>query len=458
MFLEDARNISKMISEKLIDVIITSPPYGDLKDYDAEHQIGYGQNYLKEYLPSLESVFKQCYDITKDTGSLWIVADTFKKKGTVQLLPFQIAEICSKAGWKLSDIIIWDKGKTLPWSHKGRLRNTFEYILLFIKSKNYKFYVDRIKDPVDLKEWWVKYPERYSLQGKVPSNIWRIPIPVQGSWSQGGFEHYCPFPPELVERIIMLCSDPGDVIMDPFFGSGVVLAQAQCMNRAYIGFEINKEYVDVFQKKTLPAVKARWEDVCGQTTSMEQKRREFEQNIRKLRILKYPKMLAKKLIQTHPEESGGIEALVVLENKEKKLSPKELKTKFAGVNIYIVTNARPSVLDKFRNEIDHLQRIPPLSKFGLISKVKLISRRRALAVFLKMGEVSNDFYFYVGGKVHSYNKRVSLNEIAMLLFLEEWGYQKKMEFPLIISPIGIEQQIKHTWFQKGLPFNENGGE
>ena len=61
VFLEDARNISKTISEKLIDVIITSPPDGDLKDYDAENQIGYGQNYLREYLPSLESVFKQCY-------------------------------------------------------------------------------------------------------------------------------------------------------------------------------------------------------------------------------------------------------------------------------------------------------------------------------------------------------------------------------------------------------------
>ena len=136
--IDDARNLGKAIMEEVVDVIITSPPYANLKNYNCNGQIGFGQNYTKEYLPALADVFGQCLRVTKKTGSLWIVSDTFKKRGVIQLLPFHIADLCTGAGWKLRDIIIWDKTKSLPWSNKGRLRNTFEYILFFTKTHQYK--------------------------------------------------------------------------------------------------------------------------------------------------------------------------------------------------------------------------------------------------------------------------------------------------------------------------------
>ncbi|MFH1194431.1 MAG: site-specific DNA-methyltransferase [bacterium] len=164
----DARQLLNTIKLPLVDLIITSPPYADLKNYGTRDQIGFGQNYEMEYLPALKNVFFQCYATTKENGAMWIVVDTFKKYGQLKLLPFDVARICAECGWILRDIIIWDKGKTLPWSHKGQLRNRFEYILFFTKTNNYKYYVDRIKDPIDLKEWWVKYPERYSQKEKNP--------------------------------------------------------------------------------------------------------------------------------------------------------------------------------------------------------------------------------------------------------------------------------------------------
>src|SRR5207253_1419630 len=146
----------------------------------------------------------------------------------------------SGVGWLLKDIIIWNKTRTLPWSGHGQFRRIFEYILFFAKTSAFKYHVDRIKEPDDLKEWWVKYPERYSPKGKVPSSIWTFPIPVQGSFSRSNFRHFCPFPSSLIERILLLTTDLGDCVFDPFAGSGVVLAQAKAMGRRFIGCDVNK--------------------------------------------------------------------------------------------------------------------------------------------------------------------------------------------------------------------------
>ena len=144
--ISDARLLKTRIKEKIVDVTITSPPYWKLKDYGSESQIGFGQRY-ETYLADIKNIFRDVFDITKETGSLWIVIDTFKKGGETHLLPFDVANCLRNVGWKLQDIVIWVKDKNLPWSHKGKLRNIYEYILFFSKSSNFKFYVDRIKEP-----------------------------------------------------------------------------------------------------------------------------------------------------------------------------------------------------------------------------------------------------------------------------------------------------------------------
>ena len=151
----DARELSSILHRECIDVTITSPPYWALKDYGASKQIGTKQSY-EDYLLSLQNIFRQIFANTKQSGSLWVIADTFKHRSKIKLLPFELVNILEPVGWKLCDIIIWNKTKTLPWSRKAQLRNIFEYILFFTKSGSFKYYLDRVKEPEHLKQWWVK--------------------------------------------------------------------------------------------------------------------------------------------------------------------------------------------------------------------------------------------------------------------------------------------------------------
>ena len=132
----DARSISEFFpSEEFVDVTITSPPYWNLKNYGSRQQVGFGQTY-ESYLDDLEQIFTSIYRVTKRTGSLWVVADTIKHKGELKLFPFDLADRLKKIGWIHHDIIIWNKDKSLPWSHRGKLRNIFEYILFFSKGSH----------------------------------------------------------------------------------------------------------------------------------------------------------------------------------------------------------------------------------------------------------------------------------------------------------------------------------
>jgi len=141
----DAFSLVSSLPPGGVDVTITSPPYGSMKDYGAKDQIGHGQTY-EEYLDSVCRIFEGLLQKTKETGSLWIVADTFKHRSQLRLLPFDLAARLTNVGWKLQDVIIWNKTKTLPWSRQGQLRRTFEYILFFSKNRDFKYFVSRIKE------------------------------------------------------------------------------------------------------------------------------------------------------------------------------------------------------------------------------------------------------------------------------------------------------------------------
>jgi len=438
VYQQSATTLADIIKKPIVDVIVTSPPYADLKNYGVEGQIGYGQDYENEYLPSLKNVFQQCFRISKPTASLWIVVDTFKKNREVKVLPFDIARICKECGWVLTDIVIWEKGKTLPWSHRGQLRNLFEYILFFTKSKSHKYYVDRIKDPIELKEWWVKYPERYSFGGKNPSNLWRIPIPVQGSWAPNGLRHFCPFPPELVERILLLTTDRGDVVLDPFAGSGVVLAQSLCMNRRYIGFEINPSYVLGFKKTVLPAMQAKWSETQKEMLKIERRRREFESKIQILRILKYPKSLIKALQQVSSALAQKVGVILV----EKTARSKARFTKFARIEVTLVLDNADGT-EKLKKHLDVIKSRPPLSKFGLDAQVRI---RLAVECMPDIAHrMNHSIYIYRGGRTHYYDDETTVRAISDKLAWNNWRSMWKNGVPPIVSSLGVRQEIERTW-------------
>ena len=130
----DARGLYSLFRDKsIVDVTITSPPYWNLKDYNSHMQIGCGQTY-ENFMDDLSTVFSEVYQVTKPKGSLWVISDTIKIKGQMKLFPFDLANRLQSVGWMLQDVIIWNKDKTIPWSHKGKMRSIFEYILFFPKG------------------------------------------------------------------------------------------------------------------------------------------------------------------------------------------------------------------------------------------------------------------------------------------------------------------------------------
>src|SRR5262245_55429665 len=117
---KDARKLSDLLGKKIVDVTITSPPYFDLKDYGYSEQIGFGQDY-KTYLENLKLVFEKVYNCSKDSGSLWVIIDSFRRENEVTPLPFDFSNKLKEIGWKLQEVIVWVKDKTVPWAHQGQM-------------------------------------------------------------------------------------------------------------------------------------------------------------------------------------------------------------------------------------------------------------------------------------------------------------------------------------------------
>lgn len=291
----DSRRISEFLSNEVkIQTTISSPPYYDMKDYGVEGQVGFGQSY-SDYLEDIASIFKQVLDRTADDGTLWIIVDTFKRGGSLVLLPFDIADKLKKIGWLLQNIIIWKKDKTIPWASGGFVQRKFEYVLFFSKSQTFKSHGDKVRvyDTSKLKSWWVKYPERYNPKGKAIDEIWEFPIPVQGSWGKEYIRHFCPLPKEMVATMISLSSDEGDLVCDPFSGTGAVLSQAAYMKRNYIGFELNPEYVELCRSYINESLNSGRDEYIKTLDVNVQN--SFEKMILSLKALKYGRLLLVKV-------------------------------------------------------------------------------------------------------------------------------------------------------------------
>jgi DNA modification methylase len=270
-------------------LILTSPPYFDLLNYgDNKKQIGFGEKNYSDYLSTIAQIFQDCYDVSTPDATFWLIVDTFKKDQQVKLFPFDIVNALKekfKNTWLLRDIIIWNKEKNLPWSNNGNFKNQHEYILFFTKGANFKFKLDSVREIADLKKWWKTYPERYSPNGKAPSNIWTFTTPIRG-WGNSNQNHLCPFPFPLVEKILTLSTDEGDLVFDPFSGSGSVLGMAKVMKRNSIGIDVNKKYRSRFKKEVINGAKTYWTKREKELAELKELMKSFKETNGKLRKLK----------------------------------------------------------------------------------------------------------------------------------------------------------------------------
>ena len=257
---------------------VTSPPYYGLRDYGGEeNQIGQEES-PEEFVDQLVEVFRNVREVLTDDGTLWLnIGDSYynyRKDGCIPKqtfsntrqdlpittprrsnklvgykdkdligIPWLLAFALRKDGWYLRQDIIWNKPNPMPESVKDRCTKSHEYIFLLSKSKNYYYDNEAIKEPT-------KENRAGSYSGIAKGNttknkrsVWTVnKKPYKGA-------HFATFPPELIEPCIKAGSQKGDIILDPFIGSGTTAMVAKSLGRHYIGCELHESYNDLIQNR-----------------------------------------------------------------------------------------------------------------------------------------------------------------------------------------------------------------
>lgn len=428
----DARRLELVLSQHssqakpLLSATITSPPYGGLKNYGDPSQIGYGQPW-DEYLMDLRRVFRATFKHTKPDGCLWLVADTLRQRARdgqvwrLEMLPFRLAAEAEREGWILRDIVIWVKDKTLPWSSRGRMRNGFEYVLFLVKSAAYKYHVDRLREPSELEQWWVRYPERYNPQGKAPSNVWAVPIPVQGSWANTAIQHACPLPADLVERMMLLSTDEQDVVLDPFAGSGVVVAEAQRLGRRGLGVELIDRHIRAFHETVLPAItERRGVDVVQE---LHKQSVDLQRTILALRAVKYPKVLMRTVREIDPTLPTPLAAYALRSKQPEPSGPLRV-----AVVVVLREQDRAST-SEYLNALLRASRRRPASKFGISPTLSMKDENELPGLHR-----GRQLYGYVSGRTHQTVGRCTIGNLYTLA-MEPSRYS----VPLIVSNVEVNE-------------------
>jgi DNA modification methylase len=430
----DARRLEFLLSQcssprrPLLTSTITSPPYGALKDYGDPNQIGYGQPF-DEYLIDMRRVFRSIYRHTKPNGSMWVVADTVREKPTrgnlwrMQMVPFDLAQQAQHEGWILRDVVIWLKDKTLPWSSRGRLRNGFEYVLFFVKSPKFKYHIDRLREPNDLEQWWVRYPERYNPQGKAPSNVWAVPIPVQGSWANTAIQHACPLPADLVERMVLLSTDKDDVVLDPFAGSGVVIAEAQRLKRRGLGVELVEEHISSFRSTVLPEItERRGADVVQELRARSDA---LQATVLDLRAVKYPKVVLLTAQQVDPTLPRPFAVYAFRSSRRPDRDGR------ISLDLVLVLNDEDLARsDDYLEAAERATHRSPASKFGITSTVRVVG-----ASSITRLHRGRTLWGYVGGQTHRAVARCTSSTVGELA-----ARKSRHGIPLVVSNVHVDEQ------------------
>lgn len=211
-----------------VNVVVTSPPYWDLKDYFKEGQIG--QESYQTYLNRLYKVWKGCYDKLSESGSLWLNINIRTKNGSVILIPRDFVLQCKKIGFHYKGVLIWHKSSGIP-THDKNIVDRHEYVLVFSKSETLNIN-SRICEFTDYKN--------EKINGGL---FWNINRKAGSVGKQ--FIHPAIYPNDLVSRIIQITTSENDMVLDPFLGSGTTLISAVMAGRNCIGYEYNEGFKEL---------------------------------------------------------------------------------------------------------------------------------------------------------------------------------------------------------------------
>lgn len=245
----DSRQMSEL-HDQSVHLIVTSPPYWQLKDYGADQQIGFHDDY-ETYINHLNLTWQECFRVLHNGCRLCInIGDQFARStyyGRYKIIPIhtEIIKFCEMIGFDFMGQIIWQKATTMntsggasimgsfPYPRNGIVKLDFEYILLFKKQGDAPKPTKEQKDHSALtnEEWNTFF-----------NGHWYFPGAKQD-------KHLAMFPEELPHRLIKMFSFHGETVLDPFMGSGTTALAARNLNRNSIGYEIHSDFIPIIKEK-----------------------------------------------------------------------------------------------------------------------------------------------------------------------------------------------------------------
>ncbi len=247
-YCQSSERMQQCASES-VALTVTSPPYWNAIDYDIHTKDGaeawhrereyqaFGDTF-EDYLDNIERVFSEVLRVTVPGGFCAVVIGTILHKRKHYPAPMMITQRLSSSGWEFHQDVIWNKvtggvkraGSFIQRPHAGYYYPNImtEYILIFRKPGEPRRGTAKALDIDDL------------FKRDIANNIWHIaPIPP------GSINHPCPFPEELARRLVLLYSDEGDEVLDPFLGSGQTAIAALRQGRTCVGYDIEQSYLDL---------------------------------------------------------------------------------------------------------------------------------------------------------------------------------------------------------------------
>jgi site-specific DNA-methyltransferase (adenine-specific) len=245
-----------------VDVCVTSPPYWDLRDYGGKDNTLGLERSPEQYVRDLTDIFTTGVKrVLKPTGALWVnLGDTYRDKQQMQI-PARFALAMMDEGWKLRNEIIWHKPNIMPSPAKDRFTLDYEKFFFFTLQDDYYFRqqfeplapssIERVKHGFKSRKFnngnGIDVPvmgERFANpQGRNMRAVWNIPTSSQK------YEHTAMFPTALIETPIKACCPPGGTVLDPFCGSGTVLAYCEQQHIDAIGIEINPAFASIIDQR-----------------------------------------------------------------------------------------------------------------------------------------------------------------------------------------------------------------
>ena len=266
----------KHLKDNSVQCIVTSPPYFGHRKYEtvnpSKMEIG-RETSAQEYVENLVSYLNCLKPKLKSTGLFWLnLGDTYRDSG-LQLIPSRVALALVESGWILRSDVIWNKTNAMPSSVKNRPTVSHEYLFMFSKSSTYYYDSDSIREPhVTFSEkskmkggrghFFVRngtpengknsgnanlhtgrWDQAFHPLGRNKRTVWEIPLgKFRGS-------HFAVFPEKLVDLCIRVSSKHGDLVLDPFTGSGTTGVVAIRSNRKFVGFELYKKYKEMAEER-----------------------------------------------------------------------------------------------------------------------------------------------------------------------------------------------------------------